>query len=114
MIYVEICDIEMGRLSQIEQQFTKMARPLAKMSNMMEEITKRLEKVEYGESPRFNKKLESVVHRLTNTNFYFKPIDNTKLERELSETFSTIDIPKFKPIENLKYYLRNFRSTKII
>ncbi|XP_010675340.1 uncharacterized protein LOC104891354 [Beta vulgaris subsp. vulgaris] len=91
-----------------------MARALAKLSCIMEELAITLEKAESCESPRFNKKLESVVHRVTKTNSNFEPLANTKLNGKLPANFSTIDIPKFRPTDNPKYHLRNFRSTMII
>ena len=91
-----------------------MARALANMSNVMEKIAIRLERVESGESHGFNEKMESVVHKVTNSNSYFEPIDNTKLKGKPTEEFCTTDIPKFKPTNNPKYHSRNFHSTMII
>ena len=66
---------------QITSNNLLMVRALAKLSSMMEKIAIRLEKIGSGESPGFNKTMESVVHRVTNANSYFEPIDNTKLKR---------------------------------
>ena len=58
--------------------------------------------------------MKSVIHRVTNANSYFEPIDNNKLKGKLPEEFSTADIPKSKPTDNPKYHLKNFRPTMII
>ncbi|KAL2903600.1 Acyl-homoserine lactone acylase PvdQ [Bienertia sinuspersici] len=77
---------------------------------MLESLNNRISALEKI-NPNYNKDLEIVVHRLTDPCSYRKSLEfDLDPATQLPETFSTSDLPKFKPTDDPRFHLKGFRA----
>ncbi|KAL2898119.1 Trafficking protein particle complex subunit 9 [Bienertia sinuspersici] len=81
---------------------------------MLESLNNRLSALEKV-NPNKNKDLETMVHRLTDPYSYHESSEfDLDSATQLPETFSTSDLPKFKPTYDPRFHLKGFRGTMSI
>ncbi|KAL2900966.1 Elongation factor 3 [Bienertia sinuspersici] len=81
---------------------------------MLESLNNRISALEKV-NPNKNKDLETMVHRLTGPYFYHESSGfDLDPATQLPETFSTSNLPKFKPTDDPRFHLKGFRATMSI
>ncbi|KAL2892971.1 LexA repressor [Bienertia sinuspersici] len=81
---------------------------------MLESLNNRISALEKT-NPNKNKDLETMVHRLTHPYSYHESSEfDLDSATQLPETFSTSDLPKFKPTDDPRFHLKGFRATMSI
>ncbi|KAL2900276.1 Activity-regulated cytoskeleton-associated protein [Bienertia sinuspersici] len=88
--------------------------PIAKLIVMLETLSTRLDTLEKT-TPNTIKTLETLVQKATDQYPYHEPLDSDiQLPAKLPEKFSATDLPKFKPTDDPRFYLKGFRTTMTI
>ncbi|KAL2930840.1 Glutamate--tRNA ligase [Bienertia sinuspersici] len=95
-------------------QNDQMSQSFSKLSEMFESLNNRISTLEKA-SPNKVKNLETMVHRLTDPYSYHESSEfDLDSATQLPETFSTSDLPKFKPTDDPRFHLKGFRATMSI
>ncbi|KAL2904353.1 Replicative DNA helicase, partial [Bienertia sinuspersici] len=91
-----------------------MSQSLSKLSEMLESLNNRISALEKV-NPNKNKDLETMVHRFTDPYSYHESSEfDLDSATQLPETFSTSNLPKFKPTDDPRFHLKGCRATMSI
>ena len=85
------------------------------VTDLIAKLALKIDDMEKNPSTTMMHNMERMIQKLTDKNAYHEPLNyDTTLSTRLPEKFSVNDLPKFKPIDDPRFHLKNFRSIMLL
>ena len=85
------------------------------VTDVIAQLSLKIDHIEKNPSTSMMQNMEKMIKQLTDkTGYHEPPSYDTTLSTRLPEKFSVNDLPKFKPTDDPRFHLKNFRSVMIL